>query len=240
MFCAFLPPVDLLSFDIEISDVFDLQPGEDLDRHAPFHVSVASTVRDRGEEYLWYSTEADGTPTVEMSRRRARDLLVYLDRATREGCRVCAWNGLGFDLRWIGHAAGDPALAAEVALRSYDPMFQFFNQRGFPVSLAAVGRAMGVEQTKLMDGADAPKEWRAGNHHRVMEYVLGDSQITNAIVRAIEDAGEVRWVTKRGTTAREPMPELKPVADVLAEPEPDQSWMDEPMPRGKFVRWMPG
>jgi hypothetical protein len=27
---------------------------------------------------------------------------------------------------------------------------------------------------KLMDGADAPKQWRAGNHQEVMDYCLGD------------------------------------------------------------------
>ena len=66
--------MQLLSFDIEISDIFDLQPGEDLDRYAPFHISVASTVIDGGEERLWYSEEDDGTPRTEMRRDLARDL----------------------------------------------------------------------------------------------------------------------------------------------------------------------
>lgn len=35
-----------------------------------------------------------------------------------------------------------------------------------------------------MDGADAPKEWRAGNYQKVMDYVLGDCQMTNLIVLA--------------------------------------------------------
>ena len=67
-------------------------------------------------------------------------------------------------------------LAAEVASANYDPMFQFFNKTGYPVSLASVGEGMGLKETKLMLAADAPKEWRAGNHQEVMDYVLDDAK----------------------------------------------------------------
>lgn len=230
--------MQLVSFDIEIADVFELGPGEDLDAYAPFSISVASTAVHEGEERLWYSTDADGTPSASVTRERARELLSYLDEMQRGGAMVCAWNGLGFDLRWIGHAAGEMELAGRVALASYDPMFQFFNQRGFPVALAKVGAAMGVEQQKLMHGADAPKRWREGRHREVMDYVLGDSQITNQIVAEILRRKEVSWITAKGVARSEPMARLKTVAEVLADPEPDQSWMDTPMPRSKFHAWI--
>ena len=35
---------NLISFDIEIANVFTLQPGEDLDRYAPFDISVAAVM----------------------------------------------------------------------------------------------------------------------------------------------------------------------------------------------------
>ncbi|MEE8312221.1 MAG: ribonuclease H-like domain-containing protein [Candidatus Binatia bacterium] len=228
-----------LSFDIEISDVFELAPGEDLDKYAPFDISVASTVVHGGEERLWYSTGTDDTPSLNITAERASELLHYLDEMQQSGVMVCAWNGLGFDLRWIGHAAGDTDLAARVALASYDPMFQFFNQRGFPVGLAKVAAAMNIEQEKLMDGADAPKRWREGRYEEVMAYVLGDSQITNKIVAEILERKEVSWITAKGVARSEPMPRLKPVAKVIADPEPDQSWMDTPMPRSKFFGWIP-
>jgi len=229
----------LLSFDIEISDVFDLKPGEDLDRYAPFHIAVASTVIDGGEERLWYSAGSDQKPSANMTAAKARELLAYLHDMQTSGYMVCAWNGLQFDLRWIGHVADDAALAARVALKTYDPMFQFFNRRGFPVSLEAVARGMRIPQRKVMTAADAPREWRAGNYQAVMDYVLGDSQITNRIVKAIADRGEVRWITAKGQARTEPMPRLKPVETVLADPEPDQSWMDHPIPRSTFSQWFP-
>jgi hypothetical protein len=229
-----------LSFDIEISDVFDLQPGEDLLDHAPFSIAVAATVEAGGNSRLWYTDGADGKPAAALDQSKARELLAFLLEAQQEGWRLFAWNGLGFDLRWIGHNAGDMETAARVALDLYDPMFQFFNQRGFPIGLATVAEAMGVRQTKLMDSADAPREWKSGNYQRVMDYVVGDCQITNQIIEAIARQGCVSWRTRKGTLSSEPMPRFKTVAEVLREPEPDQSWMmGSGLRRSKFTEWLP-
>jgi hypothetical protein len=40
----------LLSFDIEIPDIFELEKHEDLEKYAPFHISVAATAIHNGEE----------------------------------------------------------------------------------------------------------------------------------------------------------------------------------------------
>jgi len=227
----------LLSVDIEISDVFELAKHEDMEKHAPFHLAVAATAIHDGEERLWYSEDEKGCPALNLTQQRAHELLEYLDEMQQHGFMVCAWNGLGFDLKWLGYQADDIALAAQIALKSYDPMFQFFNQAGFPVGLAKVAEAMDISQEKLMDGADAPKEWRAGNYQKVMDYVLGDCQMTNLIVCAIKKTRQVRWVTSKGYVSAKPMPLLKPVEEVILDPEPDQSWMDSPMPKAKFCEW---
>jgi len=228
----------LLSFDIEISDVFELAKNEDMEIYAPFHISVAATAIHNGEERLWFSEDADGLPALNVTQQRAHELLEYLAQMQEDGFMVCAWNGLGFDLKWIGHQAKDMKLAAQVALKSYDPMFQFFNQKGFPVGLAKVAAGMNIGQEKLMNGADAPVEWRAGNCDRVMQYVLGDCQMTNLIVRAIQEAREVRWLTSKGSISSEQMERLKRVEEVIADPDPDQSWMDKPLQKAKFHQWV--
>jgi hypothetical protein len=228
----------LLSFDIEISDVFQLGKYEDMDKYAPFHISVAATAVYGGEERLWFSETPEGHPALNLTRHRAHSLLEYLEQMQQQGFMVCAWNGLSFDLKWIGYQAADMALATRIALKSYDPMFQFFSQAGFPVSLAKVAAAMGVPQVKLMDGADAPKEWRAGNCRKVMEYCLGDCQMTNLIIQAIVEARQIRWMTARGTVGSKPLPRLKTVEEVLREPGPDQSWMDTPITKEKFHAWL--
>jgi len=228
----------LLSFDIEISDVFELGQYEDMEKYAPFHISVAATAIHDGEERVWYSGDAEGRPALNLTRQRAHELLEYLDEMQEKKFMVCAWNGLSFDLKWIGHQAHDRALAARIALKSYDPMFQFFNQTGFPVGLAKVAQAMGIAQEKLMEGADAPREWRAGNCRKVMDYCLGDCQMTNLIVLSIQKARQIRWVTGRGRVSSKPMPRFKPVEEVIQDPGPDQSWMDTPMPKMKFYQWI--
>jgi hypothetical protein len=228
----------LLSFDIEIADVFELAPGEDLDAYAPFHISVAATQVAGGEERLWLSREDDGRPALHMTRDTARAMLGYLDDAQRQGHRLVAWNGLSFDLRWIGHVAEDMATARRVARGLYDPMYQFYKLKGFPVGLSKVGAGMGVTLTKLMDGADAPVRWRNGEHQAVCDYVLGDVRMTTAIVEAIEARGEIAWVTSKGTTSRVAIRELRPVESCLKDPVPDQSWMGTPLPDEKFTGWL--
>ena len=228
----------LLSFDIEISDVFELAEHEDMEKYAPFHISVAATAVLDGEELIWYSKDDQDRPALNLTKQRAHELLEYLDEMQQKGFMVCAWNGLSFDLKWIGHQADDMALASRIALKSFDPMFQFFNQAGFPVGLGKVAQGMGITQEKLMDGADAPKKWIAGEHQEVMDYCLGDCQMTNLIVRAIQEAKQVRWVTSKGTISSKPMPRLKPVEEVIQDPGPDQSWMDTPLPKTKFYEWV--
>ena len=69
-----------LSFDIEISDEFDVQPGEDLAQYGPFHISVAATVESGGNSRLWYSAGDGGVPARSMDQGKARELLAYLVR----------------------------------------------------------------------------------------------------------------------------------------------------------------
>jgi hypothetical protein len=228
----------IVSFDIEIANVFTLAPGEDLERHAPFDISVAAAARQDGSVRHWHARGATGKPTGILDARLAREVLEYLRGEQRAGARVCAWNGLSFDLRWLGHVAQDLPLATEVALELYDPMFQFAAMKGFPIGLAAVAEGMGITQRKLMSAERAPVEWQAGNHQLVLDYVAGDCTLTNQVVAAIEKAGGVKWRTKRGTLSSESMARLRQVKDVMRDPPPDQSWMSEPKPISNYWAWM--
>ena len=106
----------LLSFDVEISDIFELRKHEDMEKYAPFHISVGATAIHNGEERVWYSDDDEGCPALNLTRERAHELLEYLDEMQQKGFGACAWNGLGFDLKWLGHQADDMAFA-----RTYRP-----------------------------------------------------------------------------------------------------------------------
>jgi len=228
----------ILSFDIEISNVFDLRPGEDIAQYAPFDVAVAATQIADGEHRLWFSSGPGDKPLVNLERQHARELLDYLDQMQRDGYAVCAWNGLSFDLQWIARAAGDVPTASRIARAMYDPMFQFFKLKGFPVGLDAVAKGLNIGMKKSMDAADAPREWRAGNHQRVCDYVLGDARMTNEIVSAIVRRREIAWITQRRKRSKIALPHLRTVADCMCDPMPDQSWMDTPIPQEQFTRWL--
>jgi len=138
----------ILSFDVEISDVFELGKYEDMEKYAPFNISVAATAIYNGEERVWYSEDEDGRPALGLTQRRAHEFLEYLDEMQQKKFMVCAWNGLSFDLKWLGHQAGDMALAARVALKSYDPMFQYFQPDRLPCWSCESGTSYGYPPRK--------------------------------------------------------------------------------------------
>ena len=80
----------LLSFDIEISDVFELGKHEDMEKYAPFHISVGATAIHNGEERVWYSDDEEGRPALNLTRERTHNLLEYLDEMQQKGFMVCA------------------------------------------------------------------------------------------------------------------------------------------------------
>lgn len=227
-----------LSFDIEIANIFELAQGEDLDRHGPFDISVAAVAHEDGSVHHWYASDALGKPTRSLNASLALEVLEYLRESQLSGTHICAWNGLSFDLRWLGVVALNTKLAREVALDLFDPMFQFAMRRGFPVALAAVAEGFGITQKKLMSAERAPTEWAAGNHQLVLDYVAADCTLTNRVVSAIDQSRCVRWRTKRGDLKSEPMHTLRPVREVMQDALPDQSWMSDPNPLPNYWAWM--
>ncbi len=63
--------MELLSFDVEISDVFELGKHEDMEKYAPFHISVGATALHNGEERMWYSDDDVGRPALNLMRELA-------------------------------------------------------------------------------------------------------------------------------------------------------------------------
>ncbi|MBL8863666.1 MAG: ribonuclease H-like domain-containing protein [Planctomycetes bacterium] len=227
----------MIAFDIELASLVEIPPGGDLDALGPFELSVAAARDDRGGAWTWHGGEP-ARPAPRMSSADARAVLLHLRERIRAGETVVAWNGVGFDLKWLGAAADDVRLASEVALGTCDPLLQLFHARGFPVSLAAVADGLGITQKKSMSGAEAPRAWARGEHARVIEYVHGDCSLTLEVARRIVERKAVRWITKRGTPASEPMARLLTARELLALPPPDQSWMTTPIRRERFFDWL--
>ena len=57
-----------------------------------------------------------------------------------------------------------------------DPMQHIYEQLRFRVSLQDIV-SLNFNDSKLMDGKDAPMEWRKGNHQKVIEYCKKDVEL---------------------------------------------------------------
>ncbi|QDU83161.1 hypothetical protein Pla163_02580 [Planctomycetes bacterium Pla163] len=226
-----------IAFDIELADIIDLAPGEDLNGRGPFRIACAAAY-DGNAVTHWYGRDAAGEPDAHMAPADVHAALMHLRSEQEAGARLVAWNGLAFDLRWMGVAAQDLGLARHIALDLYDPMFQLFVERGFPVALAKVARGFHITEGKSMDGAAAPHEWQAGNRQSVLDYVAQDCRLTEQVFGHIERTGELRWISARGEPKSHAMPALHPVCELLDRPLPDTSWMTDPWPRSKFTGWL--
>jgi guanylate kinase len=178
-------------------------------------------------------------PAPKMSRDTAIAMLAHVEERQRQGYAVVSWNGAGFDLKMLGALAGDNELAGRIVLAMYDPMYQVLSQKGFPIGLAAAQKGLGVSQAKTMDGKDAPEAWIKGEHQKVARYVVGDSEITIAIVIAILRAGGINWTTKTGKASSVSFRKLKTVAECLLDPPVDQSWQTNPIDKRRILSWIP-
>jgi hypothetical protein len=222
-------PASWIAFDIETTPFVD---GE-----LPTGITCAAAGTSDGSVVHWYSLGDDGVPQPLMDVATARGMLAWLGHWQRAGHRLVAWNGAGFDLRVLAAVSEDQQRAARLLPGLYDPMLQMLWQRGFPVALARAAEGLGLGLAKTMAGQEAPEAWARGEYGRVLEYVAGDVLMTVRVAEAIEARGGLDWVTRRGTVGHEPFVRLRTVAESLALPPPDQSWMEDPIPPRRPVAW---
>ncbi len=166
---------------------------------------------------------------------------VYYDNYT-----IATWNGLGYDFRILAERfPEDFAMIKKLAFSDchIDPMFQFHCSKGFPVGLSAVASGLRLQgKTEGMDGLKASEMWVEGSpedRQRVLAYVVQDARATLDVVKEIDAGGKITWITKKGyaKTLNLPLQKLLPVTECVKIPEPDVSWMTEPMLREEFYKW---
>jgi hypothetical protein len=234
-----------LAFDLEIAA--DIPVGtEDWKSLAPLGITVAATMSDlHGGATTHYGTMADWQtkqvgPKPRMSTADAVKLVDYLQLAVRNGFTILTWNGLSFDFNVLAIESGLKKECAELALHHVDMMFHIFCVKGFAVGLDNAAKAMKTNRkTEGVHGDMAPKMWREGKFREVIEYVTQDVKTTIDIGQTCESEKVLRWITRRNTTAYMPLPDgWRTVEEALKLPEPDNSWMDSPWPRGKFTEWL--
>jgi hypothetical protein len=101
---------------------------------------------------------------------------------------------------------------------------------------------MGLEgKLEGMTGAMAPVMWAEGEDERneVLKYVQQDARVTGLVYASLIKSGRLRWISKKGRTNFWRVgSRIRTVAEALKMPEPNTSWMDDPLPRSKFTDWL--
>ncbi|MGB3717775.1 MAG: hypothetical protein WA996_25415 [Candidatus Promineifilaceae bacterium] len=88
-----------------------------------------------------------------------------------------------------------------------------------------------------MSGEMAPEMWRAGERDAVLAYLKEDVRSTLETGEAITQKRGIGWTAKSGKWNYQQFSRLLTVAECLVIPEPDTSWMTDPLTREKFLGW---
>ncbi len=228
-----------LAMDLEIAK--EIPEGTtDWWQHAPLGISCAATwASDEPEVVLW-SGRGENGHAPQMSEIEVADLVAYLAYAANQlGYTIVTHNGTSFDWRMLAIESNSLADCALLAMNSIDSMFHFFALRGHFIGLDKIAKGAGLPgKTEGMSGALAPQMWANGEYDKVLEYVAQDVRTTLDVALAVEQQGCVRWISNSGRPNRVPLTRWLTVAEAMMLPEPDQSWMTNPVKRSQFVEWM--
>lgn len=230
--------MDKVAFDIEIA-------AESLDED---RLGVTCAAAGWIEKvWVWSGPRIGDRYLDQMTPTNVDQFISFLWNCHKSGRKIVAWNGAGFDFKVLAQECvnGLGKIRCKVmAANSYDPMFQFFCDKGYAVGLAAAAGGLGVEgKTEGMSGEQAPILWKGSleDQETVRKYVAQDVRATAAVFDALEASGKLAWITKKGTPAKYPWKfgRLMTVKECYQTPvPPSPSWLDEPWEREKFVGWL--
>jgi len=229
-----------IAFDIETAKEV---PGEDFNwrPYRPLGICCAAALPEgAGQPLIWHGKIPHGEPSPRLSQAEARQVVNDLAKFVADGYTLLTWNGLGFDLDVLAEEADLHPQCKALAVNHVDMMFHVFCDRGFPVALDKAAQALRIPgKPPGMSGILAPKLWAQGRHQDVVDYVSQDVRTTLQIGVKCEDRGRFEWTTRRGTVSSMTLPRgWLTVQEALRLPEPDTSWMDNPIPRSDFASWL--
>lgn len=230
-----------LAFDIEVAAL--IPDGEsDWKQYRPLGITCAAWAQMYTDGMIsavtFYAGQGDGY-APRMTKGECKALVFDLVRAVEQGHTLLTWNGLSFDFDILAEESGMHAECAELATNHVDMMFQIYCVKGFPLGLDAVSKGLGLSgKVEGMDGAKAPQLWADGKYEEVLAYVAQDVRSTLEVALAVEQRHGFSWIAKSGRRNHLAIERWLTVAECLKLPEPDTSWMSDPLPRSKFVGWM--
>jgi Predicted 3'-5' exonuclease related to the exonuclease domain of PolB len=226
------------AFDIEIARVIP-EGVEDWKAMRPLGISCAATLTAEGKLTHWYGGQPGDQPGERMNRLEAGELVAYLQAQVAAGYTILTWNGLGFDFDILAEESGLLDACTALANEHVDMMFHLFCMKGYPLALDKAAKGMGLPgKTPGMTGDLAPRYWQEGKRQEVLQYVAQDVRTTLDVSSATEKWGQLNWISNTGKPQFVKIPQgWYRVKEALLLPEPDVSWMKNPMQRKGFTKW---
>jgi RNase_H superfamily len=234
-------PRKYMAFDIETAAII---PGDNSNwrHHRPLGICCAAALHmDSQQAKVWHGKHPDGTHAPRMSKAEVQSMVLeLLALVVNDGFTLLTWNGAGFDFDILCEESGCTAECRQLAWDHVDMMFHVFCDRGFPVGLDKAAQALKVaRKTAGMSGGLAPRHWADGRYQDVIDYVSQDVLVTLQLATKCEELRQFHWITSRGKPSSFGLRNgWLTVREAAGLPEPDTSWMDDPIPRSNFTHWM--
>ena len=249
----------LLAFDLEIARPF--VDGEW--RNKDLGISCIGMASFDGTEHdCWTATDDAARHGNHAMKSIGIDtMLITFQSYIERGYKLLSWNGLGFDFPMLyEYAAGQKELCKAIARDHYDLAFQMFCAKGFMIGLDTAAKGMGLSgKLEGMHGDMAPPMWagtddvklaegieerfsvKAGSIEAqdiVLKYVQQDAVTTLEVIEKAMRRGYIHWTSRSDRPNDWRMGEILTVAECLALPEPDTSWMSESRTRDEYAGWL--
>jgi hypothetical protein len=228
-----------LAFDIETAKT--TEDGVDWRSCRPLGISCAATLlADSNELRLWHGGKDRNNPADRMSPQDAGELVEYLAAQAENGYTIVTWNGLGFDFDILAEESQMLADCRRLAIGHVDLMFHVLCELGYGVGLDAAAKGMRLTgKTEGMSGAVAPVLWAEGRREEVLQYVAQDVRTTLDLATTCETASTMRWFARSGKLRSMALPKGWLTVEAAGRlPEPDTSWMTDPLSRKTVMGWM--
>jgi len=233
----------LAAFDIETAKEFP-DNVDDWRKFGPLGIACAAISYSDSEK----PSIRHGAP--QMTQEKCQILVKELQDLTGRGYKIVTWNGCGFDFALLAEESGMLAECADLAMNHIDMMLIVTFTKGWFLGLqkALEGAGLGGKVKSLtlsdgtiiknMDGAKAPGLWAQGEQEAVLTYLQGDVVQLLKLAEAIQQKGDISWISGRGKRQKVNVNSLLTVRECFDIPEPDVSWMNDPPTRRQFVEWM--
>lgn len=228
-----------LAFDIETASTVE---GDDWRTARPLGITCAAAVASDKPDapVLWHGMTEDGEPAARMSKSEAKSLVADLVAYERMGYTLLTWNGAAFDFDVLAEEADEYASCRKLTRSHVDMMFHVLCEKGFPIGIDNAAKAMEIQgKPEGMSGKLAPSLWAEGQFQEVLDYVVQDVRMALQLAEQSERLHELRWVTRRGQVRTFVLPqEWLNVLEAYRLPEPDVSWMENPLRRAQMLGWL--